>query len=101
MSAPLSLVCENLISTLVARREYLGMTQREVGMAMGFPEASAQARMADLERGAYAPTLGTLVTWAKVLGLFVRLIPESGKGRKRRPANRTRGLQVNTLKKVA
>jgi hypothetical protein len=78
--APLALVISNLISTLVARRHALGMSQATLAHKLRTP----QPHLCQLEVQHKQPTLPMLVTWAHVLGFHVRLI---GTGRRlpRRP----------------
>ena len=68
--APVALICANLVSTLAARREALGMTQRVLARNM----RTTHQHLSQLEMGRAQPQLRMLVQWARELGLHVRLL---------------------------
>lgn len=78
MTAPISLICGNLISTLVARRHALGLTQRDVAAIMKVSRGS----FAQWECGRHCPSLPILIRWCAALDLFIRFIPYEGRPRR-------------------
>lgn len=72
--APVSLLCGNIISGLVARRHALGWSQRDLGNILG----TARQNIGAWERGEDAPTLGSLLRWARALDMHVRIIVGEG-----------------------
>lgn len=79
--APVSLVASNLVSSLVARRHVMGLTQADVAGMIGVGRTEVGA----WEQRRRSPTLGSLLRWARALDLHVRLLPFDG--RKRRAGN--------------
>lgn len=50
-------------------RRKIGMTQRELGMAMGFSPLTAEVRVSQYENGSRRPKPGALATLASVFGV--------------------------------
>jgi len=70
VAAPLSLLCQNLVSAIIARRLRLGWTQQDLARAAGVK----QQRISVIERHRQSPSIATLVRIARVLGLAVRIV---------------------------
>jgi len=68
--APVAMICGNLVSTLAARRQALGMTQAVLARNM----RTTPQHLSRLETGMEQPQLRMLVQWARELGLHVRLL---------------------------
>lgn len=67
-TAPLSLVAQNLLSALIARREVLGISQRALAKRLG----CTQRQVWNWENGRGQPTLGWLILWGRALDMHFR-----------------------------
>lgn len=76
--APVSMVCGNLVSALVARRQALSLTRANVATKLH----TSEAHISKLERQCHSPTLPVLVRWGRALGLAVRLVEMGEKPRR-------------------
>ena len=71
MSAvPVSLVHANIISTLIARRDRLGLSQHHLAQLLG----TTQKQIHLFESGKRSPSLMWLVRWTRVLGVKIRVV---------------------------
>ena len=57
----------NIGQKIKKRRTFLGLTQKDLGMRLGFPESNADIRIAQYESGARIPKLNLLSEFANVL----------------------------------
>lgn len=61
------------VSKLRTRREALGMTQRQVGEAMGISPKQAQLKVGQWERGDRAPSYAQIAAYAAAVGMRIEV----------------------------
>ena len=66
----------NIGERIKAIREFRGLTQKELGRAIGFDESTARARISQYEIGNRVPKEDTLLALAKVLNINVQAIKD-------------------------
>lgn len=64
----------NIGERIKAIREFRGLTQKELGLAIGYDEGTARARISQYEIGNRVPKEDTLIAISKILHINVRAI---------------------------
>lgn len=67
---------EALTAPLKAAREAQGLSQREVGEALGIAPSAAQGAIARWENGLREPSASNLAAWADALGMALEIVPK-------------------------
>lgn len=83
-------ISKNISQNMSRIREAAGMTQRDLGMALGYPEQHAQTRISQYETGKRSPGKRTLGRIATILHIpveaFFQQTAEPGKKAQNYPA---------------